>query len=170
MGYEEAFMQFISGRTATTNAAYLLPDLKTGMCVLNIGCGPGTIPVGLAGAVDPGELHGIDMEESQVDIARATAAASGQDNATFQVGDVTKLPFEDEWFDAVHCHAVLMHIPDTMDVLAEVMRVLKPGGIVGAREHISNSSFDEPEIGNVADGWTMYRDLLTANGGPSSNG
>ena len=98
------------------------------MRVLDFGCGPGTISVGLAMAVDPGELHGIDMEKSQIGLARAAAEAGGHANATFHVGDVTDLPFEDGYFDAAHCHAVLMHVPDTADVLSEVKRVLKARG------------------------------------------
>ncbi len=100
MGYSEEFLQLLHRRSAQTHAAYLLPHLKPGLQVLDFGCGPGTISVGLAKAVEPGEFH---------------------------VGDVTALPFEDDSFDVAHCHAVLMHVPDTKAVLAEVKRVLKPG-------------------------------------------
>ena len=113
MGYSEEFLQLLDRRSAKTHASYLLPHLEPGMRVLDFGCGPGTISVGLAMAVDPGELHGIDMEESQIGLARAAAEAGGHANATFHVGDVTDLPFEDGYFDAAHCHAVLMHVPDT---------------------------------------------------------
>ena len=63
MGYTEEFLQLLDRRSAKTHASYLLPHLEPGMRVLDFGCGPGTISVGLAMAVDPGELHGIDMEE-----------------------------------------------------------------------------------------------------------
>ena len=125
MGYSEEFLRMLHRRSAQTHAAYLLPHLGPGMRLLDFGCGPGNISVGLASAVNPGELHGIDMEESQIDLARAAARAGGHDNATFHVGDVTELPFEDGWFDVAHCHAVLMHVPDTEKVLAEVRRVLR---------------------------------------------
>ena len=141
MGYSEEFLQLLHRRNAESNAAYLLPHLKPGLRVLDFGCGPGTISVGLARAVDPGELHGIDFEESQIDLARAAAEAGGHGNATFHVGDVTDLPFEDDYFDAAHCHAVLMHVPDTAATLSEVKRVLKPGGIVASREMFVSSSF-----------------------------
>ena len=127
MGYNEEFRQLLDRRSAATHAAHLLPHLQPGMRVLDLGCGPGTISVGLAEAVAPGELLGIDLEESQVAMARGAAEAGGHGNATFHVGDATDLPFEDDEFDAVHCHAVLMHIPDTGAALAEVRRVLKPG-------------------------------------------
>ena len=144
MGYSEEFLQLLHRRSAKTHAAHLLPHLKPGLRVLDFGCGPGTISVGLATAVAPGELHGIDMEESQINMARAAAKAGGHGNATFHVGDVTDLPFDDNSFDVAHCHAVLMHVPDTEATLAEVKRVLKPGGIISSREFILGSSFLEP--------------------------
>ena len=87
MGYDENFQQLLRRRSAESHAAYLLPHLKPGDRVLDFGCGPGTISVGLASAVDPGELHGVDMEESQIEMARAAARAGGHANATFRVGD-----------------------------------------------------------------------------------
>tara|TARA_B100000809_G_scaffold219568_1_gene226809 strand:- start:335 stop:481 length:147 start_codon:yes stop_codon:yes gene_type:complete len=47
----------------------------------------------LAEAIAPGELYGIDMEQSQVDLAIEAARQGGHDNAHFQVGDPLKLPF-----------------------------------------------------------------------------
>ena len=92
MGYDENFQQLLRRRSAGSHAAYLLPHLKPGHRVLDFGCGPGTISVGLAKAIEPGELHGIDMEESQINVARAAAQAGGHANATFHVGDVTAFP------------------------------------------------------------------------------
>ena len=77
MGYSEEFLQILDRRSAQSHAGYLLPHLKAGDRVLDFGCGPGTITVGLAKAVEPGEAHGVDMEESQVKLARA-AARSGR--------------------------------------------------------------------------------------------
>ena len=165
MGYDENFQQMLRRRSAESHAAYLLPHLKPGDRLLDFGCGPGTISVGLASAVDPGEFHGVDMEESQIEMARAAARAGGHANATFHVGDVTALPFEDSYFDAAHCHAVLMHVPDTAAVLAEVKRVLKPGGIIASRELFVSSSFLEPGGEDVDGAWTTFAKLLQGNGG-----
>lgn len=165
MGYDENFQQMLRRRSAESHAAYLLPHLKPGDRLLDFGCGPGTISVGLASAVDPGEFHGVDMEESQIERARAAAWAGGHANATFHVGDVTALPFEDSYFDAAHCHAVLMHVPDTAAVLAEVKRVLKPGGIIASRELFVSSSFLEPGGEDVDGAWTTFAKLLQGNGG-----
>ena len=76
-GYSEEFRQVLNRRSMETHAKHLVPYLKPGLRVLDFGCGPGTISVGLARAVDPGEVHGIDMEESQIELARAAAEAGG---------------------------------------------------------------------------------------------
>lgn len=133
--------------------------------MLDVGCGPGAISVGLARAVAPGDLVGVDVEQSQVDLANAAAREAGQTNAGFQVADGTHLPFPNEHFDVAHFHAVLTYLPDTTTALAEVMRVLKPGGIVGAREYMSDSCFVEPNLGDLTRVHAMFRDLLIANGG-----
>ena len=130
MGYSEEFMEALRRYTAESNAAHLLPQLRPGLRALDFGCGPGTISVGLAKAVHPGEMHGVDMEESQVELARAVARSQGQDNAIFHVGDVTDLRFGDNFFDVAHCHNVLTHVPDTRAVLEEVKR-----GVESRRHH-----------------------------------
>ena len=171
MGYGDEFQKLLSRRSAANSAAHLLPHLEPGLRVLDFGCGPGTISMGLASAVAPGELHGIDMEGSQIEMARAAAAAGGHDNATFHVGDATDLPFEDGSFDVAHCHAVLMHVPQTQALLAEVKRVLKPGGILPCREMIGGSTFFEPDPDNgIADALATFLALLEANGGHAQMG
>ncbi len=165
LGYSEEMIRSLMRRTAETNAVYLLPYLRPGMSILDVGCGPGNISVGLAQACDPGPLYGIDKEESQVDIARVIAASLNQENAVFQVGEATGLPFEDDFFDVVHCHDVLMHIPDAQAALAEIRRVLKPGGIIGCREMIGQSCFTYPDYGVIGKSWEMFEDLVTTDGG-----
>jgi len=165
MGYGEEFRRVLERRSAQSHAADLLPLLRPGMRVLDFGCGTGSISVGLAEAVAPGELHGIDMEESQIAIAAAAAKAGRHGNAFFQQGDAAALPFEDDGFDAAHCNAVLMHVPGTQAVLAEVKRVLKPGGLLSVRELNTPSSFIEPDFGQLDGAWTTFSGLLSANGG-----
>ena len=163
MGYSEEFRQMLDQRSAEIHAVYLLPHLKPGHRDLDFGCGPSTISVGLARTVDPAAVDGIDMEESQIALARSAAEAGSHANATFHVGDVTKLPFEDNFFDAAHCHAVLMHVPDTAAALAEVKRVLKPGGIIAAREAILTAAFLAPFDDRGAR--NTFVSLLAGNGG-----
>ena len=165
MGFSDEMLESLRRFTAENSAAHLLPHLRPGLRVLDFGCGPGTISLGLAKAAAPGELHGVDMEESQIELARQVAAANGLDNAIFHVGDVADLPFEDGFFDVAHGHNVLMHIPDTAAALAEVKRVLKPGGILSCREMICASSFTQPDFGVIRKSWDMFEDLLAADDG-----
>ncbi|MEM7226753.1 MAG: class I SAM-dependent methyltransferase [Pseudomonadota bacterium] len=123
----------IAGRTADTHGAFFLPHLRAGMTVLDCGCGPGTITVGLARAAAPGAVTGIDLAASQVELARENAAKHDFDNIAFERGDVYQLPYPDDTFDAVFSHAMLEHLNDPLAVLREMRRVLKPGGVVGIR-------------------------------------
>lgn len=166
MGYSKEFLSLLARRNAETVAFHLLPHLRPGMNVLDCGCGPGTISVGLAKAVAPGELHGVDIEPSQIAMAQAAAQAGGHDNAHFQVGDGANLPFADNTFDVAHCHAVLMHVPNLAQVLAEVKRVLKPGGILSARDSVLASHLFEPDPqGHLKRATDAFAKLLTASGG-----
>ena len=165
ISYGDALAQLQPLHSAETNAAYLLPLLRPGLCVLDFGCGSGDISVGLAKAVAPGELHGVDTEEAQIELARSLAASAGTGNAIFHVGDVTALPFPDGFFDVAHCHDVLMYVPDTQAVLAEVKRVLKPGGLIACREMICESSFVHPDMGIMKTAWNALEDLLTFDDG-----
>ena len=165
MGYSEEFQALLRRRRAANSAAHLLPKLSSGMRLLDVGCGPGTISMGLADAVAPGEFIGIDIEESQVEMARAAASAGGHKNAAFQVADALKLPFESNSFDVVHAHAAMMHVPDTSGAIAEILRVLKPGGIISSRDVILSSCFTEPKHGDFDNAWHIFGKLLSANGG-----
>ena len=166
MGFSEEYLEALRRFTAESSAGYLLPLLRPGFRLLDVGCGPGTVSVGLARAVAPGELHGLDMEASQIDIARTTAQAYSVDNATFHLGDAMNLPFENDFFDAVHFNTVLMHIPDTQRALTEAKRVLKPGGIIGCREMIVESCFTYPDFnGIIREAWRIFEDLLAADDG-----
>ena len=165
ISYIDAFAQLQPLRSAEANAAYLLPQLRPGLRLLDFGCGSGDISVGLAKAVAPGELHGVDIQEAQIELAWTLAASSGIANAIFQVGDVTAMPFPDDFFDVAHCHDVLMYVPDTQAVLAEAKRVLKPGGIIACREMIRDSSFIHPDMGIMGTALIALGDLLTFDDG-----
>ena len=166
IGYCEALVSLQHQHTAETNAAYLLSQLRPGLRILDFGCGFGAISVGLANAVDPGELHGVGTEESQIVQARALAEAQGKTNAVFHVGNLMALPFDDDYFDVAHCHCTLMHIPDPQGVLIEVRRVLKPGGIIACREMILGSTVVYPDIGGaIRTAWNVAEDILSLEGG-----
>ena len=127
-------------RTAAANASFLTQHLQPGMSLLDCGCGPGTITIGLADWVAPGKVTGVDLDPKRVQQATEAAEAAGAANVAFQVGDIYQLPFPDASFDAAFMTYVLMHLKDRQSAVREVMRVLKPGGIFGAREMNHNAA------------------------------
>jgi ubiquinone/menaquinone biosynthesis C-methylase UbiE len=133
-GQDEAMHRILDMRSAERDAAYLLPYLEPGQRLLDCGCGPGQITVGLARAVDPGRVTGIDLDAAVLDQARRRAADAGVGNIEFQEASAVALPFPDESFDVVHFHAILCHLPSPQDALAEARRVLKRGGFVAVSE------------------------------------
>jgi ubiquinone/menaquinone biosynthesis C-methylase UbiE len=90
-GYSPTAVQLLARRTAARIAGFFLPYLRAGMHVLDCGCGPGSITIGLAEVVAPGEVVGIDIEPSQITFARTHAAQQGRTNIRFEVGNVTRL-------------------------------------------------------------------------------
>ncbi|HVA09395.1 MAG TPA: methyltransferase domain-containing protein [Acidimicrobiales bacterium] len=133
-GHHEAVLRSHTWRTAENSAAYLLPHLRPGLSLLDIGCGPGTITVDLARRVAPGPVIGIDAAPEVLEQARAHAAESGGSGVDFETGDVYALRFPDGTFDVVHAHQVLQHLTDPVAALSEMRRVVRPGGVVAARD------------------------------------
>lgn len=152
--------QIIAGRTADDHGAFFLPHLRAGVTLLDCGCGPGTITAGLARISDPGPVTGIDLEESQLEIARENAAKLGVVNVTFERGDVYDLSYPDNQFDAVFSHAMLEHTRDPLAVLTEMRRVLKPGGLVGIRSIDLGATLIAPDdivLTKAHDIWLKFR-------------
>ena len=108
-----------AARTASREAAFFLPYLRSGMQVLDVGCGPGSITLGLAEAVAPGSVVGIDFQPAQIKQARASAAERAVANVRFEVADAYQLPFPGHSFDAAFAHGVLMHLREPVRALVE---------------------------------------------------
>ena len=145
-GYNVAVIQDqYVGRGAVGVVDFLLPHVKSGMSVLDAGCGPGTITQGLAEIAAPGKVIGCDLEPGMVDRAAELAEGKGLDNLSFQVGNILDLPFEDNSFDVVMSCAVTEHLSEPVKAMSELGRVAKQGGIVGiTRTDWSASLFAPP--------------------------
>lgn len=132
-GHADAVLQSHRWRTAQNSAGYLLPWLRPGQDLLDVGCGPGTITVDLARLVAPGSVLGIDVARAPLGEARhlATRAEVAVD---FQVGDVYGLEVADDAVDVVHAHQVLQHLTDPVAALREMARVCRPGGVIAVRD------------------------------------
>lgn len=120
------FQQAFNDAVMTRLAGWL--DVPPDGRILDAGCGTGVHTLRFARL----GYHcvGVDLSENVLEVARAAAEAEGfTSNVSFVRGGLEDLsPFRDGEFDAVHCRGVLMHIPRWEDALAELCRVLKPGG------------------------------------------
>lgn len=157
-------------RTAGTHAGFFAPYLRSGMQLLDCGCGPGTISIGIAETIVPGELVGIDLDRQHIELARRHAEDSGISNAHFETANVYQLPYDDHTFDAVFSHALLEHLDKPDAALAEMFRVLKPQGLIGIRtpDHDGNLLWPEDQV--LRESMAATTRFLASRGGDASRG
>ncbi|MEU8618460.1 class I SAM-dependent methyltransferase [Streptomyces sp. NPDC048623] len=169
-GHHESVLRSHSWRTVENSAAYLIPELRSGLDVLDVGCGPGTISADLAARVAPGRVTAVDHAEEVLSKARAAAAERGVDNVEFAVADVHALDFPDDSFDIVHAHQVLQHVGDPVQALREMRRVCRPGGVVAARDSDYDAFTWFPQSPGLERWQALYRRVAAANGGEPDAG
>ncbi len=133
-GHAPATVRQHARRTAEEAAAFLLPELRPGMRLLDVGCGPGSITRGLAERLAPGQVIGLDLSREILAAARQDAAARGLANLQYEEGSVYQLPFPDASFDVVFAHQVLQHLREPGAALRELLRVVRSGGLVAVRD------------------------------------
>jgi SAM-dependent methyltransferase len=133
-GHAPAVVRQHAQRTADEAAAFLRPDLKPGMRLIDVGCGPGSITRGLAEWLAPGEVVGLDPSGATLEGARRDAAARGLSNLRYEEGSVYALPFPDDSFDVAYAHQVFQHLRERGAALREMLRVVRRGGLIALRE------------------------------------
>jgi SAM-dependent methyltransferase len=124
------FDDLMRDRSAAQYADFVLPAIGRGDRVLDVGCGPGSITLGIAQAA--GHATGIDVDDAEFADARAYAARHGIDNVEFREGSIYDLGVVEASIDVCTLFAMLETLDDPLAGLAEVRRVLKPGGVIGA--------------------------------------
>jgi len=160
----------MSARNIESHAAFVLPLLERGLEVLDVGCGPGTITQGIAECVLPGRVTAIDRDPVQV--AHAARLAEGREltNLRFLGGSVYELPFAEASFDLAFSHALFEHLSDPRAALAEIRRVLRPGGLVA----LCSPDWDSFEMlkptPEAEAALRDYRELQEQNGGNTRAG
>jgi SAM-dependent methyltransferase len=148
----------------------VLPRLTSGVSVLDIGCGPGTITADFATLVTPARVTALEVTAEALDLARAETARRGLTNVDFAVGDVHALDFADDTFDVVHAHQVLQHVADPVAALREMRRVTKPGGTVAVRDSDYAAFTWFPEFPELTEWLELYEQVARGNGGEPDAG
>jgi ubiquinone/menaquinone biosynthesis C-methylase UbiE len=167
-GHAEAVLRSHRSRTAENSAAYLLPHLSSGLSLLDVGCGPGTITADLATLVTPGQVTAVEPVPDAFDGAKSLAHQRNITNIRFEIADVHALQYEDDSFDVVHAHQVLQHVHDPVGALREMRRVSR--GIVAARDSDYQAMTWFPES-PVLDEWlSLYQRVARHNGGEPDAG
>lgn len=169
-GHHESVVAQHRRRTAEEAAAFLLPHLRPGMRLLDVGCGPGTITAGLAERVAPAEVVAIDVEPAILEDARAIARERGVENIRFEEANVYALPYDEGSFDVAYAHQVLQHLARPVAALEEMRRVLRPGGLVGVRDADYQTMVAWPRY-EAIDAWrSLYTAVAARNGGDADAG
>ena len=164
-GYTQTASNFMAQRTVASHAGFVISRLKPEQRLLDCGCGPGSISCDFAQILKRGHVHGIDREESQIELARNRALQLALSNITFDVASIYNLPFDDSSFDVVFAHAIFEHISEPNTAVAEMLRVLRPGGIAAIRSPDWGGFLVGPDVPGLQNAIRSYAALQTANGG-----
>jgi ubiquinone/menaquinone biosynthesis C-methylase UbiE len=139
-----AILEFDPETSRRVEALYTTPDviqqrrvvrevleLRAGERVLDVGVGPGFLAAEMAAEVGPaGKVCGIDPSASMLAIAQTRATQPGSAPVELKPGDANHLPYPDASFDVATATQVLEYVEDIPGALAELRRVLRPGGRV----------------------------------------
>ncbi len=105
-------------------------NVQEGGKALDICCGTGDWTIALAEAVGPtGNIVGLDFSKNMLKIGAQKVKENGFQHVTLKHGNAMELPYEDDSFDYVTIGFGLRNVPDYMQVLQEMYRVVRPGGI-----------------------------------------
>lgn len=113
-------------------------SVKNADCVLDVGCGTGSLTSTLARNPDIRVVHGIDFSAAYIEYAKRE---NGGSRIQFQVGDACALPFGDKEFDHTLSMLVLQFIPEPERAISEMRRVTRSGGTVAAATWDSRGGF-----------------------------
>ncbi|WAA13762.1 demethylmenaquinone methyltransferase [Fervidibacillus halotolerans] len=110
-------------------------QVKQGKRALDCCCGTADWTIALSEAVgESGEVYGLDFSKNMLAVGERKLKEKGITNATLVYGNAMELPFENDSFDYVTIGFGLRNVPDASQVLREMYRVLKPGGVVACLE------------------------------------
>ncbi len=126
----ERYMGIWSRLAGETFLDWLNP--ATGLHWLDVGCGNGAFTLRLAERCAPASLAGVDPSEAQIAFAKNRKDVIDRGGAAFRTGDAMALPYPDGTFDAAVMPLVIFFVPEPAQGVAEMVRVVRPGGMISA--------------------------------------
>jgi SAM-dependent methyltransferase len=155
-GHHGSVLRSHRWRTAANSAEYLLPHLRPGLSLLDVGCGPATITADLARVVGRGAVVGIDPSASVIE--GALVEYPELDLRVAALDDV------DGRFDVVHAHQVVQHVTDPVGFLAAMAARVAPGGVLAVRDGDYPSMIWSPDADALAEWLELYHEVTSHNG------
>ncbi|MEI4800783.1 demethylmenaquinone methyltransferase [Bacillus sp. FJAT-51639] len=126
-------------------------DVQPGSIALDVCCGTADWTIGLADAVgSSGKVYGLDFSKNMLSVGKEKVAALQLNQVELLHGNAMELPFEDNMFDYITIGFGLRNVPDYMQVLKEMTRVVKPGGKVICLET------SQPTMIGIRQGYLLY--------------
>ncbi|WP_169077157.1 methyltransferase domain-containing protein [Microcella alkalica] len=168
-GHHPSVLAAHAWRTIANSAAYLEPHLTPGASLVDVGSGPGSITLEFARRLGADRVVGLDGAETAVAFARELAEEAGL-AVRFEQGDLYALPFDDGSVDIAHAHQVLQHLGDPVGALREMARVVRPGGVVAARDQDAGGVLLHPLSPELARWLELSVSIPLANGGEARAG
>jgi SAM-dependent methyltransferase len=158
VGYRDAWLEGVAEEAvasfAGTGNPFSMGELTAGENVVDVGSGAGIDSLIAARMVAPGgSVVGVDMTPAMLERARAAASASGIDNVTFHEAYMEEIPVDDGWADVVISNGVLNLTPNKPRALAEMFRILRPGGRLQIADIMVQKEVPEGAKRNI-DLWT----------------
>ncbi|WP_231930340.1 methyltransferase domain-containing protein [Friedmanniella luteola] len=169
-GHHASVLRSHRWRTGENSAGFLLPHLRPGLRLLDVGSGAGTITADLAALLAPGEVVGLDGAVAAVDATAALAAERGLTNLTAVQGSAYDLASAGSGFDVVHAHQVLQHLADPVGALRAMADACAPDGLVAVRDADYAAMTWYPDDAGLSRWLELYRSVARANGGEPDAG
>jgi SAM-dependent methyltransferase len=160
--------RYVGVRQASVFLPFLFAHLRPGVSVVDCGCGVGALTIDLAIRVAPGRVVGVDLDESQLALAREDASRRAVGNVEFTTASVYAPPFEDTTVDIAVANAVLVHLAEPVAALRELKRVLLPGGIAAVSDDDLATVVFSPDLPELHDVRGLFVRALLHNGGSPS--
>jgi len=132
--------------------------LRPGQSAIDVGCGPRGILDLLAAAVSPGgRVVGLDADRTHTELARRHVSERGLAGVEVVTADARQTGLQAGSFDLVHARTLLVTIPDPAEVMAEMVRLARPGGWVASQEPDTEHALCYPPL----PAWDRLREIFT---------